>query len=108
MAYDAYIITEEGRRYTDEGLEQVYELLVDEFNIKDTDIVFHQGTEINKPEILIQRLTDNANAALIISLQGGVCVLADEEENINVTIPLLKNHPDQTCWLTIKNAIEKS
>lgn len=105
--YNVYILTKEGRVYSDEGIEIVQTMLAERHNISE-EMIFHQGAEFNKPEFLIECLTKNPDVAIVISIQGGTYTVIGEKEHLNTTIPLLKNHPNETCWETILGAIQKS
>ena len=102
--YNAYIITELGKTYSDKGLYDMKTMLKEDYGITD-EILFHQGQDYNNPSLLSRLLNNDRNSAVILSVENGVYAITDPIEHENVTLVLLRNHPDQTSWKTLTDAV---
>lgn len=100
-----YIITKEGRAYSDEGLEHVRDEFSKEpyFVKKDSDVIICQGGIYNDPTYLAEELRKkDRDSYLVISADFmGYFGPKDMEKLAN----LLVKYPNQTSWETIYFAV---
>lgn len=102
----AYILTEEGRAYTQEGVNYVLDQIINVFN-DHTDVELVQGRLYNKPDILAKLLSkDPKHSYVFVSHAGGLEILYDSDD-INRFVNLLDSttDKDETSWSIIMKAL---
>lgn len=103
----AYILTEEGRAYTQEGVDFVLDLIRNKF--KDhSEVTLSQGMLYNTPSVLSKALYKNTNTSYVfVSHDKGIETLHDTED-IKRFIALLEdpNNAHKTSWSIIMKALE--
>ena len=96
MSTQVYIITKEGRVYSDEGLRYVGSVMKRKFNVDFFDIEFNAGKAFNRPTLLARQLEKHEDAYVVISTAEGIIFLPKSE---NETICFnLRENPDKTSW----------
>lgn len=102
----AYILTEEGRAYSQEGIEFVTGQIRNRLN-DHTEVTLHQGGIYNKPGVLAGFLArDPEHSYVFVSHDKGIEIL-HENEDIHQFIALL-DHADNatdTSWSIIMKAL---
>ena len=102
----AYILTEEGRTYTQQGVDYVLGQIRNTFKDHD-DVTFHQGALYNKPGMLAASLSrDPEHSYVFVSHDKGIEILYDIDD-IHQFISLLDdaNSVDETAWSIIMKAL---
>ena len=103
----AYILTEEGRAYTQEGVDFVLDLIRNKF--KDhSEVTLSQGMLYNTPSVLSKALHKNTSTSYVfVSHDKGLETLYDTED-IKRFITLLEdpNDANETSWSIIMKALE--
>ena len=94
-----YIITKQGKNYTEEGMKYVKEQLEKRYNEKN-ELIFFAGTEYNKPKNLLAALKDNNNAYVIVSFDEGIAYFPKTDiplicKNMQLAVD---NNYDDTSW----------
>ena len=94
-----YILTEEGRAYTDEGIKYVLSQIRNTFN-DTSEVVINQGALYNQPDVLSEFLRkDPEHSYVFISHEKGLEIMYDIND-INRFIRLLDSVSDDhtTAW----------
>ena len=95
MNKNAYILTEKGKVYNEEGLQFLLDGIRN--NRSDyADITFCQGQLYNNPQYLAKDLKNNLNAYVFISHAKGIEMLYND--NIQTLITNLESNPNMTSW----------
>lgn len=94
---NVYILTEEGREYTQEGCEYITNILKEQFN-ENNELVFNMGYAYNKPNYLTKELDLHPNSYITISTDHGITTV--NPEGIPIFKRALHDFPNQTSWLT--------
>lgn len=102
---NAYIITEEGRAYTTEGLEYLTNLMEKNYGVTE-ELNFIMGAVLNDPEYLAKKLTDYPDSALFVSAEKGIFSLYNEDALRECSQKLLEC-PDATSWQTLMELFKK-
>jgi hypothetical protein len=92
---NVFIITKEGRSYSDEGLNYVTDVLKKYFNVTD-ELIFCMGFEYNDPKFLCQELKQNPDSYIVISRSDGIQFLPTKD--VSVACQMLTDHPDESSW----------
>lgn len=100
-----YIVTKEGRAYSDEGLRFVTDQLQDNYKITD-ELTFIMGESLNNPKYLSKKLDSEQDKALVVSIENGVFTLYDKSD-IQKVIRLLNENQNQTSWQTLSSQMQK-
>lgn len=106
---NVYILTQEGRAYSTEGLLHVKNILTASYDINpESDIMYNQGQIYNDPSSLLSKLSQDKDqknmAVIIISTSDGIfSLLVDDEilDFIKLEIPF-----GQTTWEAFKAIID--
>lgn len=101
---NVYILTEEGREYSDEGCTFVENMLRKENNETDR-LIFSMGAAYNAPKHLIEQLDKNPESYVIISTEKRIIVISGD--NIDVLKQNLSDFPNQTSWQTASESWEE-
>ena len=92
-----YILTEEGREYSDEGCRYITNMLME--GCGETDqLVFNMGAVYNDPEFLDRELEQNPDCYVVISAWEGI--MAIYGDSIKELRKALYDFPGQTSWKT--------
>lgn len=104
-----YILTKEGKDYTQEGHKFIVSHLKETFpqfgeTGKLDDYWFHQGEVLNNPNVLKDYLlkdigtVDTPGCWIVVSKEDGIEFLGGTSTNINNFIKDAEAHPDLTSW----------
>ena len=103
-AKTVYILTKEGRKYSDEGLVHVKNAIIDIFG-DHSDLLFTMGQVLNESEKLIKMLKhNNGDGYLMISLENGGYYYHGVEE-FDMLAQLFKEHLNENPWEVIANLL---
>ena len=103
-AKTVYILTKEGRKYSDEGLVHVKNAIIRIFG-DHSDLLFTMGQVLNEPEKLINMLEHNGgDGYLMISLENGSYYYHGAEE-FDMLAQLFKEHLNENPWEVIANLL---
>ena len=94
---NVYILTKEGRQYTDEGKKYLLKIIREQMHEKN-DLTFCQGKVYNDPAFLAADLEKHPDAYVAISSERGIDLIY--ADNIDVLIDNLKAYPNDTSWQT--------
>ena len=94
---NVYILTEEGRDYTQEGYNHVASLLKEHFN-ENNELIFSVGYAYNDPKYLIKEFDLHPNSYIAISTDHGITTV--NPDGIPVFKKALGDFPDQSSWKT--------
>ncbi len=101
MTKKVYILTREGKGYTDKGLEFLTNHIV--LNLKESaDLEFIGGGEINKSDLLIKQLEKHPDCYVIISDIDEIVYISGR--NISVFHEALLADPESTSWEVARKA----
>lgn len=101
---EIYILTREGRAYTEEGIRYLTESMSRDYNITGK-LRFIQGGDYNNPEYLVQLLDKAENTPVIVlSTKDSIITLTGEHDIKTVKKVLLEN-PDRTSWESLIAAV---
>ena len=101
MTKKVYILTEEGKGYSDKGLDYLTNHIVN--NLKETaDLDFVGGAIVNDATFLADQLNTHDDCYVIISDNGQIIVIS--KRNIAVLRDSLIANPSVNSWITAKNA----
>jgi hypothetical protein len=101
MTKRVYILTKEGRGYSDEGLEFITNHLVE--NLHETaDLEFIGGSEINNPGLMAKQLEDHPDCFVFISDDNEIKYISGR--NIKVLHDALLADTGNTSWEVAKKA----
>lgn len=97
-----FILTREGKPYTDEGIKYIRESLKNMFNVTN-DLSIYTGIGINEPKVLTELIHTTKNPYIVLSHKDGVGFFpVDANEEICET--LIEDHessPNMTSWQII-------
>ncbi len=96
---DVYVITKEGRDYTDEGKEYIRNSLINEHGVAGK-ITMSFGQVYNDPKTLADALKKHKDTAFVI-ISGTTGMFTCEPKSNESIIWNLEHHPDQTSWETL-------
>lgn len=96
---NVYVITKEGRDYTDEGKKYIRDKLTGEYGVTG-EIVMSFGQTYNDPETLADALKRHKDTAYVI-ISGTTGMFIYSPESNEGMMLYLKDHPDQTSWETL-------
>lgn len=97
MTKHAYILTKEGREYSDEGIALIMSVLRNRVG-ETADITLCQGALYNDPKFLEKELLSHPNAYVFISSSKGIDLICNE--NIGVLIQNLRKNPKVSSWMS--------
>lgn len=92
---NVYILTEEGRAYSDEGIQFVLKMLREEMNCN-KEITICQGQIYNNIPFLVNELEKPVDSYIIISTEKMIGAI--QPEQIKNFIQNLKNYPEASAW----------
>lgn len=96
MSTQIYIITEEGRSYTDEGLHYIGSVMKDMFDVNFHDIEFNSGVAFNNPELLAKQLEKHEDAYIVVSTKEDIIIIPKTENP--AMCHNLRENPNETSW----------
>ncbi len=99
---NVYILTEEGRDYSKEGCQFIESMIREKCNESD-ELIYSMGKIYNDAIYLKEQLEKNKDVYIAISMVEGIMIIYGE--NIDATIQLLKDFPNQSCWESISKEI---
>lgn len=103
MTKNVYILTEEGKAYTEEGIQFLIDTIRNNRN-DFCDLVFCQGKLYNDTKYLITELRNNPDAYVVISHAHGIEIIFND--NIETLIKNLMEHPNMTSWQIAMDPID--
>lgn len=106
MKRQVYIITKEGRAYSDKGLAHVAFTLRTQLGIQHDELEFNMGQAFNMPETLAKCLQRNAGACVVLSTDTNIITLPPSA-NARICDNLLNNQT-ATSWETLMAACKQS
>ena len=95
---NVYIITEEGRSYTTEGLKYLTGVLEKEFNVKD-QLAFLMGWVYNDPDRLIESLKTYPDSYVVVSKKDGIGFVPPDQ--LDAICEALEDLKPNTSWETL-------
>lgn len=102
-----YILTEEGRAYSRDGIDFVLGMVRETFN-DDADVTINEGMLYNQPAVLAECLGKQPDRAYVfVSHADGIEVMRDVDD-VNRFVGLLNDpdNADETSWSIIMKALE--
>jgi hypothetical protein len=89
-----YIITKEGRRYSDAGLDYVTNAVKSNYGVTD-ELAFHMGYEYNVAKNLIMGLDLHSDGYIVISTEDGISFASNKNPAVK---KVLEEHPNDSSW----------
>ena len=99
-----YILTQEGRSYTEEGMRYIANKLEEKIGFTDP-FVCEAGFILNNPEKMISYLTKFPSAFIVVSTDKDVIITGEEEFNEKF-IEALNANPGKSSWEIAKMLCE--
>lgn len=100
-----YIVTKEGRAYTDAGLMHISSAILDhKLATADEIPEFIQGAILNNAEYFIKELSKDHNAIIVLSISDNISYITGESIFKNL-ITMLNENKDKTTWKTLVDFI---
>lgn len=91
---NVYILTEQGKEYTKEGIQFIIDKLSINNNIQ--EYMFYQGKTYNNPEYLVNNLKTTSNNYIILSDTPKITVM--QGDNIAAAVAALSDNLTQDSW----------
>lgn len=98
-----YIITEEGRTYSDEGLEYITNEIRNGTFTDSDELSFFMGQEYNKPDVLSGLIEKNIENTYVV-ISGTTGMFFFDPDKVGQLIEVLRKYPDMTSWESMHGA----
>ena len=100
-----YIVTKEGRAYTDVGLMHISSTILNrKLATADEIPEFVQGAILNNAEYFIKELSEHNGAIIVLSTSDNISYITGEN-TFKDLITTLNENKDKTTWETLVNFV---
>lgn len=100
-----FIVTKEGRAYSNEGLVYVCNMLLENGQVDPEDIPeFMAGKVLNDSKYLAKKLQTNPLSIIVVSTNQGIATI-NGEANLKRIVKMLLKDPDRNAWETLVDYI---
>lgn len=100
-----YIVTEEGKEYTTDGINHILSRIRNDHNDQ-SKIDITQGTLINNPKVLMKFLSEDPGHTYVFVSHNKGIDLIHTKDDIRAFMELLRNTKNKTSWEILMEAIK--